>query len=808
MMKLPDNKLSTAAEKGEQQPSADFSADRRSTHLPHVNGPYVDAPPVLGPQGRSRQHKLGEYSTTKRLETDVFKGTAWSRLYLLSAFLVIVAISLFFAFPYALEPRLAMISIFIPVVCAGLFYWANMRSIHIDLQGEKNKMLVQLETLQDRTWELRESEERYRSLVEAFGDLVLHRNSTGHVTYLNKALASTFNLDHETAYNQKFDPKFLEEYKRDTELWPGTIREVKVDTAEGIRWFAWLDLPIRDEITGENSLRTVARDITEQKHIEMELREAGEKAEAASHAKSRFLANVSHEMRTPLNGILGMSGLLADTRLTPEQSTYVDAVHSSGTALLTLIEDILDITLIEAGKLDLKTTPVDPGKMIEDVCELLSSRAHIKNISISSHVAKDVPAQVLSDPGRLRQVLINLVGNALKFTETGGVHVELSSTQTEVAEKKGVSSSQNGLLFEVTDTGPGISKQDQRKIFLEFAQVDSESTREHGGAGLGLAISQRIAQEMNGYLDLESAPGKGSIFRFHVSVDTLEEQIPDQTTFLNRRTIAVLGGSDFQGKAICDYIREYKGGAKYFSVAHKEEALPSDFLEFCKKSETCLIDGKSVKDAIAIAKQIKSISSQPQRLIILLEPEARDELETCLENGYEGYLIKPLRKTSLLSYLASKNLKSDDNREISSVQKWAESLKQRDNTQSRRILLAEDNDINALLARSILEKAGHAVTRANNGQEALSLCAERQGDEAFDLVFMDLQMPVMDGLDALKLLRKKETQENRPQLPVFILTADEQSETRKQAKALKANGFLTKPLEPAGLLDVVESINA
>ena len=725
--------------------------------------------------------------------------TVWALFFWPSIILTMLIISLFVVFPYVVDPRLAFAIIAIPAICTGLFHWSHMRTLSSSIYMERNEIRQRLEALQDRTWELRESEERYRSLEEAFGDLIVHRSGDGIVSYMNDAFASIFNAKPHDYIGKELSLSFLEENQSQVKLWPGTMREVKIDTSAGERWFAWLDLPVRDETSGESSLRTVARDISEQKRIELELREASSKAQAASHAKSRFLANVSHEMRTPLNGILGMSGLLTDTHLTPEQSAYVDAVHNSGTALLALIEDILDITLIESGKLEIKAAELNPGRLVEDVCELLSSRAHIKNISISSHVARDVPELIKSDPGRLRQVLINLVGNALKFTETGGVHVELSVFDTGKTDH---GSNEKELLFEVIDTGVGITSSDQRKIFDEFAQADSGNTRQHGGAGLGLAISKRIAQEMGGHLDLESVPDEGSSFKFHVVAIDLKP--PHNNTLLEGKNIHLLGGTVHEGNTICSYVKESNGTAKHIHEISEMKSYFSIETDINCSSDIYLIDEKIIDDILPAINELKEEGISLPRLIILLEPEARSRMKQYLNSGFDGYLIKPLRKASLLSLLANNEHQIRDDRESSQAKQWAAPL---DNVStSTRILLAEDNDINAMLARSILEKAGHEVTRVENGREALALSIGGETSRRFDLVFMDLQMPIMDGLDALDALRAEEKSSNIAELPVFILTADEQPETREKAANLGANGFLTKPLKPSALLDVVNSI--
>ncbi len=756
--------------------------DLPSTKTPSIVGPNSGEPN----HGHSREKPIGEYKVADR-GSDRIHGMSrlWNGFFWAAAGLLFLAIVGYAQLSADIDLRVALSFIAILAFGTCIFHWAHNRTSSAANAKAMDLLRWRLEELQDRTWELRESEERHRSLADAFGDLMMHRSGDGTITYVNDAFAKAFGGNTDEYPGRAFDVDFLEEGVYQADKLAGTIRQVKVETPNGIRWFAWLDLSIRDETTGGNSVRTVARDITEQKRIELKLREASRNAQASSRAKSRFLASVSHEMRTPLNGILGMSGLLADTSLTPEQSAYVDAVHESGQALLTLIEDILDITLIEAGKLEIKPEPTNLTYLVESVCELLASRAHIKGISISSHIARDVPELVKVDSGRLRQVLINLVGNALKFTETGGVNVSLSKTS---ANGKG-----NRLLFEVADTGVGISKSDQATIFGEFAQVDSASTRKHGGAGLGLAISRRILRKMGGEIELESARGKGSIFRFWITIPQMEKMPSKQIMAFDGKRVLVAGGTPFESAAISGYVTSQGGVAGILASGRSYERGNESW-------DTVLVDQNFTPDPVSFLKKINLENAKPSRTIILLEPENRSRLDDYLKSGFDGYLIKPVRSATLLAHLHGSEPEATDDRESSPARQWGQILKPAD--QPLNILLAEDNDINALLARSVLEKAGHMVMRAENGEEALALCLEKRKQGLLDLVFMDLQMPVMDGLDALKFIREAESREASAELPVYILTADEQPVTRQKAAQLGATGFLTKPLDLNELLNV------
>jgi len=672
------------------------------------------------------------------------------------------------------------------LVCSGLaacFFIPNFKNNSSQVTQSSRELREEIETLQDQNWELKEHEHRHRTLVEAFGDMIMDRYADGTITFANPAFCRFLGVSEAELVGQNFSSVLSRIQDDAPKFKPGEIKEVSLAIDGKTKWMAWLDLPIRGENSAASGLRTVARDITDQKVVELELRAAHSKAETASEAKTRFLANVSHEMRTPLNGILGMSGLLVDTRLTPEQVTYVNAVHDSGLALLTLIEDILDMTLVEAGKLEFRTLKISPHRLVEDVCELLASRAHGKNIAIASHVAFDVPAQIETDAGRLRQVLINLIGNAIKFTENGGVFISL--------KRGGNDSSSVKLDFAITDTGPGITQKDQNIIFEEFSQADSKSTREHGGAGLGLTISRRIIEQMGGKISVESSLDKGSVFSFHILARDMSSDVvhrPVQSTHLY---VATLTGERMTQTAINCYLEDQGISTSSFQTLNDTTPPEAGKPDVVLVDSTCLSEGAPLGPAI----------SDVTRKIVLLNPEERPNLNALLALGFDGYLIKPIRKSSLMGMIFDRETRPDG-REISNAEKWSSSDASTEQVKS--ILLAEDNDINALLARTVLEKAGHQVTRAANGAEAIALLKERHlAEEPFDLILLDLQMPVMDGLEALQEIRSREKNDGRPHLPVFVLTADEQEDTRAKAISTGADGFLTKPLKPAELLKTV-----
>src|SRR5580658_296255 len=367
------------------------------------------------------------------------------------------------------------------------------------------KVALHNETLADRNWELKEAEERARSLFESQGDLIVLRDAAGGITFVNDAYCELAELPRSALIGSRFTLEVLTQSEATLEPNGTRIHDQKVATPSGPRWIAWREGLVRGDAGQPAELQCVGRDVTDRAETERALAEARDQADAANRAKSRFLAMASHEIRTPLNGIIGMSGLLLDTALTPEQTTYAKAVKTSGDALLALIEELLDYSKIEAGKIDLEARPFALPGLIEDITELLAPRAQARKLEIAAFIDERLPAQVIGDAARLRQVLLNLAGNAIKFTSTGGVAliVEPGIWPHEIS-------------FLVRDTGIGIAPEARERIFREFEQADERIGRNYGGTGLGLSISERIIKRMGGRITLESQPGVGSTFEVSI----------------------------------------------------------------------------------------------------------------------------------------------------------------------------------------------------------------------------------------------------------------------------------------------------
>lgn len=670
----------------------------------------------------------------------------------------------------------ALVAGLLAVVLVALGATILLLRDHIRLERHARRLEDGVERLQDQLWQVSEREERYRSLVEAQRDIIVQRDDTGRITFANDGYAALVGRPRGTLSGTPTRTRVVSSGEPWQRPDGSRLVDEEIETPSGRRWIAWIETAVQGR-TGRPEIFRAGRDITERVVTERALAEARTRAEAASEAKSRFLATVSHEFRTPLGGILGMADLVLDTRLTAEQATYVQAIKTSGHALLSLIDEILDFSKIEAGKLDIAAEPFDLHALVEGVVELLAPRAQGKGIEIASLIARGTPSRVIGDGDRLRQVLVNLAGNAVKFTESGGVGILVERAEGGM------------IAISVSDTGPGIAPDRVPVLFEEFEQGDGSPARIHGGTGLGLAITRRIIERMQGSIDVESAIGAGARFTVKLPLSDADggraaEQRPD----LTGRNFLVLARSSFEAPYIVRRLIE--AGANAVLTDNEADAL----VKIATASYEALIVDCALGDDMAREVAIAAHEAGVGRCIVLLSPFERRDLGSPNAAGYDAYLVKPVRARSLFERLSEP---ADGQTSFEAVVA-PPPRRMSPRPGSHRVLLAEDNEINALLALKALEKLGAIVDWAKDGSEAVSLAeasfAGLRPD--YDVVLMDIRMPGLDGLEATRRIRTIEKALGRREpRRIVALTANALKEDEAAAREAGLDGFLPKPFD-------------
>ncbi len=670
-----------------------------------------------------------------------------------------------------------------------------------------------LQVVQHSEARLRESEERIRLLLDSTAEAIFGIDSEGNCTFSNPSCAHVLGYDRPSDLLRKNMHELTHHTRPDGRAYPQqecpidrVMRQGKsVHSDQDVLWRAdgtsfpaeyWC-YPIW---RGDESMGSVVTflDITERKQREEELVQAKEAALAGSRAKSEFLANMSHEIRTPLNGVMGMTDLALETELTPEQREYLETVKMSADSLLTVINDILDFSKIEAGKIDLDADDFNLRDSLEATLKTLALRADEKGLELLCEVAPEVPEVVRGDASRLRQVVVNLVGNAIKFTDEGEVALK-AQVEAEDGEDR-------ILHFTVSDTGIGIPPEKQKVIFDPFTQADNSTTRKYGGSGLGLTISTRLVRMMGGEIWVESNAGGGSLFHFTVRLRVADAKAIEVGTIappemLRGVKVLVVDDNRTNRRILEGMLKRWEMKSRLVEDGEEALAQLSAAREAGEPYGLILTDMHMPKmDGFALVERIRQRPELSTATIMMLTSAGhRGDAARCQELGIAAYLLKPIRQSELREAIARVLGAREQEGAIPLITRF--SLQDaRDPTSVLRVLLAEDNPVNQLLASRLLEKRGHRVVVTANGREALAALEK----ESYDLVLMDIQMPEMDGLEATAAIREKEKGSGIHQ-PVIALTAHAMKGDRERCLAGGMDGYLTKPIRLQELDELLEA---
>ena len=654
--------------------------------------------------------------------------------------------------------------------------------------------------LENTLTDLQRERDKSDKTLYAIGDGVITVDHKGKILLINRVAESLVGMDASEAMGRQLEEVYV--LRQDQENQGGEKGCILAGKGGNEYAIEEIRTPLTDVESDESGMVIVFRNITERKRAEEAIRTAKDMAEAANHAKSEFLASMSHEIRTPMNAIIGMADLLWESPLNQEQRQYVQIFRTAGENLLNLINGILDFSKVEAGQLILEKTPFNLHEMIERTCEVMAVRAHRKNVELVCRLMPDVPSSLMGDPGRLQQILINLISNAIKFTGQG----EIVITTRCLSEGKAIMGKEHDecrLQFTVADTGIGIPPEKQEMIFERFTQVDSSTTRKYGGTGLGLAISKHLVKLMHGRIDVKSESGRGSLFTVEIPFEVSREETV-KTLFIPKeiRGLKALIIDDNSTNRLI--LREMlaRWGAVAVDVDNGPEGI--DAIRGASRDgqpfQLVLLDGRMPgMDGFSVAEEIRCEPGLTGMTVMMLTSDNRSgDVTRAMDLGLAGYLVKPVKMADLqkaiMQALGRTTMPAPAVEQVD-----AEDLSS-DGQPHHRILLAEDSEDNRFLIQAYLKKAPYRLDIAENGQEALEKI--RQG--SFDLVLMDMQMSIMDGYEATREIRRWEEGEGRKRMPILALTAHALKADADKSIEAGCDGHLTKPIRKQVLLEAIE----
>jgi PAS domain S-box-containing protein len=643
--------------------------------------------------------------------------------------------------------------------------------------------------------------------IEQVGESIVITDLNGSILYVNPAFEKLTGYTRDEAIGQ--NPRILKSGQhpasyyqemwatlQDGEAWSGELINRRKDGTL-FQEDATIS-PIKDKDGKIINYVAVKRDITSRKRVEAELAQAKDKAEAANRAKSEFLANMSHEIRTPMNGVIGMLELVLDTSLQPDQKEYLTMARGSSESLLAIINDILDFSKIEAGKLELEEIDFNLHEVVSETLKTLSLRAHQKRLELACSIDTRVPEHTVGDPGRLRQILINLVGNAIKFTSSGEIVVSVTCRSRNAACCE--------LQFNIADSGIGIPKEKQAAIFEAFTQADNSTTRQFGGTGLGLPISALLVKMMGGTVWVESVEGQGSTFRFTAKLKTssLPASSSEETTqpHLANISVLVVDDNETNRRILSEMVGSW--GMHCRTAASASEAL--QILRDAHNAATpyrivltdCRMPGM---DGFDFANAIRQDPNMSEALILMLTSADRNgDMKRCRELGIDRYLVKPIGKSELFNTIVAV-LEGEMKQLAPETPAPAPRPTSVNPHPSLHILIAEDNPVNQMYLRLALEKMGHTTATAVNGREVI----QRALNETFDLVFMDVQMPEMDGLAATAQIRDIENRRGG-HIPIVAMTAHALDGDQQRCLAAGMDGYISKPAKLLEIATIIEAV--